>query len=52
MLINSKTFGNTLTYVTWNTENIFNEFVHLAEEISKSKAKNASWLLVAILEVG
>ena len=42
MLINSKTFGNTLTYVTWNTENIFNEFAHLAEEISKSKAKNAS----------
>ena len=52
MLINSKTFGNTLTYVTWNTENIFNEFVHLAEEMSISKAKNASWLLVVILKVG
>ena len=42
MLINSKIFGNALTYVTWNIENIFNEFVHLAEEISRSKAKSAS----------
>ena len=42
MLCSGKTLGNTITYATWNTENVFNEFVLLAEEISKVNAKSAS----------
>lgn len=42
MLCSGKTLGNTITYATGNTENVFNEFVLLAEEISKVNAKSAS----------